>query len=77
METPGVERRIEATPAQVFAVLADGWLYPTWVIRCPRVSGPCCIATPNGRPSNWIATSTAMARHGSSCAGSGRSWARR
>lgn len=25
METPGVERRVSATPAEVFAVLADGW----------------------------------------------------
>lgn len=37
METPGVKRRIEATPAQVFAVLADGWLYPSWVVGASRM----------------------------------------
>jgi uncharacterized protein YndB with AHSA1/START domain len=27
-----VERHIEASPAQVFAVLADGWSYSNWVV---------------------------------------------
>jgi uncharacterized protein YndB with AHSA1/START domain len=27
-----VERVIEASPEQVFAVLADGWTYPLWVV---------------------------------------------
>ena len=31
------ERRISATPEQVFAVLADGWLYPTWVVGASRM----------------------------------------
>lgn len=37
MSTPAVERRIEATPEQVFAVLADGWLYPGWVVGASRM----------------------------------------
>lgn len=28
-----------APPAAVFAVLADGWLYPTWVVGASRVRG--------------------------------------
>jgi uncharacterized protein YndB with AHSA1/START domain len=32
-----IERRIEATPAQVFAVLSDGWLYPSWVVGASRI----------------------------------------
>lgn len=31
------ERRISATPEQVFGVLADGWLYPTWVVGASRM----------------------------------------
>jgi len=34
---PAAERRIEASPAQVFAVLADGWLYPAWVVGASRM----------------------------------------
>jgi uncharacterized protein YndB with AHSA1/START domain len=30
-------RRIKATPDQVWAVLADGWLYPTWVVGASRM----------------------------------------
>lgn len=30
-------RRIEATPAQVWEVLADGWLYPLWVVGATRM----------------------------------------
>ena len=30
-------RRIDATPEQVFAVLADGWLYPSWVVGASRI----------------------------------------
>jgi uncharacterized protein YndB with AHSA1/START domain len=32
-----ISRRIDATPAQVFAVLADGWLYPSWVVGASRI----------------------------------------
>ena len=31
------ERRISASPEQVFGVLADGWLYPTWVVGASRM----------------------------------------
>jgi hypothetical protein len=37
METASAERRVEATPEQVFAVLADGWLYPGWVVGASRM----------------------------------------
>jgi hypothetical protein len=30
-------RLIEATPERVWAVLADGWLYPTWVVGASRM----------------------------------------
>ncbi len=30
-------RTIEATPDQVWAVLADGWLYPLWVVGATRM----------------------------------------
>jgi uncharacterized protein YndB with AHSA1/START domain len=30
-------RLIAATPDQVWAVLADGWLYPTWVVGASRM----------------------------------------
>jgi hypothetical protein len=30
-------RKISATPDQVFGVLADGWLYPTWVVGASRM----------------------------------------
>ncbi len=30
-------RLIEATPDRVWAVLADGWLYPTWVVGASRM----------------------------------------
>ena len=33
----GISRRIAATPSEVFAVLADGWLYPTWVVGAARM----------------------------------------
>jgi Polyketide cyclase / dehydrase and lipid transport len=32
-------RRMNCTPEQVFAVLADGWLYPTWVVGASRMRG--------------------------------------
>jgi hypothetical protein len=32
-----VRRTINALPAQVWAVLADGWLYPTWVVGASRM----------------------------------------
>ena len=31
------ERVMKATPAQVWAVLADGWLYPSWVVGASRM----------------------------------------
>ncbi len=30
-------RRIKATPEQVWEVLADGWLYPLWVVGASRM----------------------------------------
>src|SRR4051812_39441667 len=30
-------RRIKATPQQVWDVLADGWLYPLWVVGASRM----------------------------------------
>lgn len=58
METPGVERRIEATPAQLFAVLADGWLYPSWVVGASRMravdaSWPAAGAQLHHSVGNW------------------------
>jgi hypothetical protein len=32
-------RPMNCTPEQVFAVLADGWLYPTWVVGASRMRG--------------------------------------
>jgi uncharacterized protein YndB with AHSA1/START domain len=32
-----VRRTIHADPAQVWAVLADGWLYPSWVVGASRM----------------------------------------
>lgn len=32
-----VERIIEATPDKVWRVLADGWLYPLWVVGASRM----------------------------------------
>ena len=32
-----VDRIIEAEPAKVWAVLADGWLYPSWVVGASRM----------------------------------------
>jgi uncharacterized protein YndB with AHSA1/START domain len=38
MEGPAVVRRtIDAPPADVWAVLADGWLYPSWVVGASRM----------------------------------------
>src|SRR4051812_2621114 len=34
-----VSRTIDAVPAQVWAVLADGWLYPSWVVGASRMRG--------------------------------------
>lgn len=31
------ERTIDATPEQVWEVLADGWLYPLWVVGASRM----------------------------------------
>ena len=31
------KREIKATPAQVWAVLSDGWLYPVWVVGATRM----------------------------------------
>lgn len=30
-------RRVDATPGQVWEVLADGWLYPLWVVGASRM----------------------------------------
>lgn len=35
--TPVVERTIAAKAETVWAVLADGWLYPTWVVGASRM----------------------------------------
>lgn len=32
-----VTRRLNASPAQVWEVLADGWLYPLWVVGASRM----------------------------------------
>lgn len=32
-----ITRRIEATPEQIWEVLADGWLYPLWVVGATRM----------------------------------------
>ena len=32
-------RAMEASPEQVFAVLADGWLYASWVVGASRIRG--------------------------------------
>lgn len=34
---PPVHRTVAATPDDVWAVLADGWAYPTWVVGAARV----------------------------------------
>ena len=34
---PPVHRIVAAPPADVWAVLADGWAYPTWVVGAARV----------------------------------------
>jgi len=35
--TAAVRRRIETTPERVWAVLADGWVYPSWVVGASRM----------------------------------------
>jgi uncharacterized protein YndB with AHSA1/START domain len=32
-----VTRTVDATPERVWAVLADGWLYPSWVVGASRM----------------------------------------
>ncbi len=32
-----VKRHIDASPAAVFAVLSDGWLYASWVVGASRI----------------------------------------
>jgi len=34
-----VHREIAASPEQVFEVLADGWLYASWVVGAARIRG--------------------------------------
>lgn len=34
---PPVHRTVEARPEDVWAVLADGWAYPSWVVGAARV----------------------------------------
>ena len=36
-DTAVVRRTILAEPARVWAVLADGWLYPSWVVGASRM----------------------------------------
>lgn len=36
-ESPAVEWHIDAGPARVWAVLCDGWLYPSWVVGASRM----------------------------------------
>ena len=31
------QRRFQCSPQSVFAVLADGWLYATWVVGAARI----------------------------------------
>ncbi|WP_423923305.1 SRPBCC family protein [Frigoribacterium sp. 2-23] len=31
------QRFVEAAPSDVFAVLADGWLFPSWVVGASRI----------------------------------------
>lgn len=33
----GVQRKTSATPAQVWSVLANGWLYSAWVVGASRI----------------------------------------
>ena len=35
--TTVVRRHVDADPATVWAVLSDGWLYPTWVVGASRM----------------------------------------
>ncbi|MEO6944512.1 MAG: SRPBCC family protein [Lacisediminihabitans sp.] len=32
-------RTMKCTPTEVFEVLADGWLYPSWVVGASRIRG--------------------------------------
>src|SRR3954462_6129599 len=36
-DTAVVRRTVNATPARIWAVLADGWLYPSWVVGASRM----------------------------------------
>lgn len=36
-EVPSVTRTVPASPADVWSVLADGWLYATWVVGASRI----------------------------------------
>ncbi|MCZ4500661.1 MAG: hypothetical protein JWQ74_3216 [Marmoricola sp.] len=35
--TVEITRTIKAPPSQIWAVLSDGWLYPTWVVGASRM----------------------------------------
>lgn len=37
--TAEVAEHVDASPEQVWAVLADGWLYPLWVVGAARIRG--------------------------------------
>jgi uncharacterized protein YndB with AHSA1/START domain len=37
--TSVVTREISASPAEVWEILADGWLYPSWVVGASRMRG--------------------------------------
>ena len=34
-----VQRRLNCSPEQVFAVLCDGWTYPVWIVGTSRIRG--------------------------------------
>lgn len=34
---PTVDRHLHASPAEVWKVLSDGWLYPSWVVGASRM----------------------------------------
>jgi hypothetical protein len=36
-KAPEVSRQVDATPSEVWTVLSDGWLYPSWVVGTSRM----------------------------------------
>lgn len=37
VRTPTVRRQVAATPREVWSVLSDGWLFPSWVVGAARM----------------------------------------